>query len=125
MKICSKCKNEYEYYGQKNTLCKSCKCEYQRARYAKKTPKQKAAYRATDKKRQLRIRLLVRKYKQKLGCQDCGNKNPIVLDFDHRDPSKKHLSVSEMSGYAEAKVRKEMNKCDVVCANCHRIRTAK
>jgi len=60
-------------------------------------------------------------------CIDCGNDNPIVLDFDHRDDVEKVGGVGEILNRACSweTVQKEMEKCDVRCANCHRIRTAK
>jgi hypothetical protein len=59
-------------------------------------------------------------------CVDCGEPDPLVLDFDHRDPSKKHRGVAQMmSGTTSwAKIQEEIQKCDVRCANCHRRRTA-
>jgi hypothetical protein len=60
-------------------------------------------------------------------CVDCGNNNPIVLDFDHRDDVDKIAGVGDLigRGCSWKTVQKEMEKCDVRCANCHRIRTAK
>ena len=57
-------------------------------------------------------------------CMDCGRAFPTAcMDFDHRDPSKKILPVSRMVGYSLAKIRQEIKKCDLVCSNCHRMRT--
>lgn len=60
-------------------------------------------------------------------CADCGVKYPsYVMDFDHRDRGEKFSSVSQMATlhYAsKEKIIKEINKCDLVCSNCHRIRT--
>lgn len=58
-------------------------------------------------------------------CADCGENYPrCVMDFDHRDPSQKHYTVSQMPGRVRlATLLAEIAKCDIVCANCHRIRT--
>lgn len=59
-----------------------------------------------------------------LGCADCGfTGHPAALEFDHRPGTEKRFIVS--SGYSRnrAKVLAEIEKCDLVCANCHRIRT--
>jgi hypothetical protein len=61
-------------------------------------------------------------------CADCGQTFPAwVMDFDHRDPNEKSFAV--MAGKALLKSREtllaEVAKCDVVCANCHAIRTYK
>ncbi len=59
-------------------------------------------------------------------CADCGQSfPPWVMDFDHRDPKTKSFALA--SGHALLKSRDlllvEIAKCDVVCANCHAIRT--
>lgn len=47
------------------------------------------------------------------------------MDFDHRDPHDKtaNLSAAWAGGWTRERVLEEAAKCDVVCANCHRIRT--
>jgi hypothetical protein len=46
------------------------------------------------------------------------------MDFDHRDPSQKRARVTAMIGRAgTARILAEAAKCDIVCANCHRVRT--
>jgi hypothetical protein len=57
-------------------------------------------------------------------CQDCGKKFAICcMDFDHVR-GKKLFSIGEISGWVAARHRlyKEINKCEVVCSNCHRLR---
>lgn len=57
-------------------------------------------------------------------CADCGQSYPsYVMDFDHRDPSTKMFELAKAKLYGEARIRAEIAKCDVVCANCHRART--
>jgi len=59
------------------------------------------------------------------GCTDCGEKDPIVLEFDHKEPAHKELDVSRLIGKSIKRLQKEIDKCEVVCANCHKRRTAK
>ena len=59
-------------------------------------------------------------------CQDCGGTfPPWVMDFDHREPTKKSFNVT--SGRAmlmsRSRLMSEVEKCDIVCANCHAGRT--
>lgn len=62
---------------------------------------------------------------------DCGGYYPPeAMDFDHRDPATKKTSVGLMVGgggpgktYGRGEILEEILKCDVVCSNCHRIRT--
>lgn len=57
-------------------------------------------------------------------CADCGNYYPYyVMEFDHLDPSQKVNNVGWMLGGSTDALRDEIAKCDVVCANCHRVRT--
>lgn len=59
-------------------------------------------------------------------CMDCRNKFPVVcMDFDHRDADDKLTEVSRLIRMGSMKkLKEEIAKCDVVCSNCHRIRTA-
>ena len=58
-------------------------------------------------------------------CVDCaGIFAPCAMDFDHRDPRAKRSAVTRMIGRAgTARILDEVAKCDIVCANCHRLRT--
>ena len=56
------------------------------------------------------------------GCVDCGERDPLVLDFDHL--GEKHANVSQLvRGHGLSTIRAEIERCVVRCANCHRIRT--
>lgn len=59
------------------------------------------------------------KYKTDRGCYRCGEKHPAVLELHHPDPSIKDLNPSSSS--SRKIFYNEAEKCDVVCANCHRI----
>lgn len=63
-------------------------------------------------------------YLSKHPCVDCGNSNPIVLEFDHV-VGKKRATISDMlrQGYSLKSIQEEVAKCEVRCANCHRIIT--
>lgn len=57
-------------------------------------------------------------------CADCGGRfPPYVMDFDHRDPRQKSAGVSHFFSANPDRLQAEIDKCDVVCSNCHRIRT--
>ena len=59
-------------------------------------------------------------------CMDCKKIfPPYVMDFDHRDKSTKRFNVALMLRQGWDKIKEEIDKCDIVCANCHRIRTYK
>lgn len=54
-------------------------------------------------------------------CVDCGEDNPIVLQFHHRDGKEKY-PISMYVRWSFSRLKEELAKCDVVCANCHLIR---
>jgi NAD-dependent dihydropyrimidine dehydrogenase PreA subunit len=81
-------------------------------------------YLKRNKDRKEESRQFLQDYKTGKSCMDCGETYPhYVLDFDHRDPSDKKKCVSQMLSYSLKTIIKEIEKCDLVCANCHRIRT--
>ena len=65
--------------------------------------------------------------KMQRGCVDCGyDAHPAALDFDHRTPTMKIANISRMmrDRYSWARICAEIDKCDLRCSNCHRVRTA-
>lgn len=59
-------------------------------------------------------------------CKDCHNRyNPVCMEFDHRDPTVKRGTISNFvsKGYPVEVILAELEKCDLVCSNCHAIRT--
>jgi len=65
---------------------------------------------------------LLERFKTLKGCARCGyREHPAALQFHHRDPATKAGKVSSFLRAGMAKVREEISKCDVLCANCHAI----
>ena len=59
-------------------------------------------------------------------CVDCGETNPVVLDFDHvRGKKLKCISDMMRGAYGIKSIQKEIDKCEVRCSNCHRLATHK
>ena len=134
MKRCTLCKNEFpisEFPKRTDRLvgvksrCK--KCCYQKYKDWKDRNRDKVreyglAYRKSTTKRN-RQRLI--EIKQKCPCIDCGISNWVVLEFDHVRGIKR-ADVSSLSKYyGWNTVQKEIDKCEIRCRNCHRIRTPK
>lgn len=64
------------------------------------------------------------KTKLERGCADCGyNKSQFALDFDHLRDKKINLAQLARQYVSIESLKKEIEKCEVVCSNCHRIRT--
>ena len=71
-----------------------------------------------------RNRKFIAEYKQAKGCSRCGyNDHPHALELHHTDATQKESQVSRLSSlhYSIERIKKEADKCEVVCANCHRI----
>jgi len=59
--------------------------------------------------------------KCQLQCKVCGEQHPACLDFHHRNPSLKEGLISKLvCRVSKEKILAEIEKCDVMCANCHR-----
>lgn len=78
------------------------------------------------KRRAAEFRAYVQSIKLERGCADCGYRgHPAALEFDHLPGHVKLGRLASMAcGSALATIHAEIAKCEVVCANCHRIRTA-
>lgn len=77
--------------------------------------------RAQERARSAEIKEFLRTYKTSVGCQDCGyDAHHAALEFDHV-VGDKAFNVAHAKSIAQA--RAEIQKCEVVCSNCHRIRT--
>lgn len=70
------------------------------------------------------IRAFILDYLRTHPCVDCGETDPVVLEFDHVR-GEKHFSIGKASTHniGLGRLQDEMTKCDVRCANCHRRRT--
>lgn len=56
-------------------------------------------------------------------CIDCGFKgHAVAFDFDHKDPTKKEFKISGHYIYRWSVLKKELDKCELRCSNCHRIK---
>jgi 5-methylcytosine-specific restriction endonuclease McrA len=110
--------------GRPDTYCRPCRSEYGKEHYAANRERYIDQTRVRNRKRlHERVAFLVDYFKSH-PCTDCGESDPVVLDFDHlRD---KEFDVAYGIHYrAWAKVLAEIEKCEVVCSNCHRRRTAR
>jgi hypothetical protein len=77
---------------------------------------------AIIKEREAEIRQWFREYKTHLKCAKCVEDHPACLDFHHRDPTQKDISLSKAPGlgWSVERILQEIEKCDVLCSNCHR-----
>ena len=130
-KFCSKCNQDkslqefYIYKAKPRNWCKSCWLERGKNISQQHYLKNKEIYskrnRAVDKK----LKEYVRNSKENQKCIDCGRKYRYwMLDFDHRPNTEKLCELSHCFYLSTIeKVQAEIDKCDLVCTNCHRDRT--
>lgn len=112
--------------GTLQRRCRTCVAANSRAHYRAHTARYlaQAALRNENLRTENNEELL--SYLASHPCVDCGESDPTVLEFDHRDPRDKSAEVSRLLHTASwSIVRLEIDKCDVRCGNCHRRRTAK
>ena len=78
--------------------------------------------RERDTKRRLLTKAWYKDFMAGKSCTVCGEDHPGVLDWHHRDPSTKKDNIPTLisQGASMATLTAEMDKCDIVCANCHR-----
>lgn len=112
-KICTKCGRELlldqfnwrnKAKGTRRSECRECHCGFMKDQYQKKKD-------------------VIQSFKKKAGCKKCGyNKCEEALEFHHINPEEKDDIIARMisNNYSLDKVEKEMQKCVVLCANCHR-----
>lgn len=84
--------------------------------------KHKKYYSTKARQREEQIQMEIESIKSLYGCKICGEKDYVVLDFHHQNPSKKEFNISSAvtAGWSFQRIKVEIQKCIVVCANCHR-----
>lgn len=134
MKLCTKCKIEKPEsdFGRRSDTgkikshCFECEKEYIRKHYENNKEKYLVKANVNRNKAYYRTREILWTYLLDHPCVDCGESDPIVLEFDHKDDTEKIMDVTKIIVYRNTKkLFDEIAKCDVRCANCHRRRTAK
>ena len=105
------------------TYCIECSREYLRQHYRRHGDKYRVRAANRNKQHRAVLRRIFQEAKAQ-PCTDCGRRYPpYVMDFDHTDPETKRFTIGRDSWRTLIEVRREIAKCEVVCANCHRIRT--
>ena len=121
---------EYRTYGCRCDLCRAAGTSYTRELRRRNTAAGKKRMYSTRDKDRRKDKININKTKAaailvKSGCVLCGELDLAVLDFDHLDPSTKINSICKMYSSSWKRIEAEIAKCQVLCANCHRRKTAK
>lgn len=128
--LCTKChidKSETDFAfkikakGIRHRHCRACANAFSKEHYAKN----KLAVIAKSVARSRHARHNNKEYIRSLGlfCIKCKADHPAVLDFHHRDPTQKEMTISKLinTRFSRSRLMSEIEKCDVLCSNCHRI----
>lgn len=149
--FCSKCgleKDENDFHKRKDrpkgraSLCKDCSCKRWRdfrdanPEIIKQNFKNwvgrpgnkdrlKLLWQKRDKAIRKELGTFLQELKESKPCTDCNVSYPYyVMDFDHLDPKEKSFAVSKIErAKTVERLLQEVAKCDLVCSNCHRVRT--
>ena len=134
MKKCTTCKYDKElseFNKNKsrkdglNTVCKECSRNRSKQYYAENGEIHKDNVVNRNRKHRKVLQNYVIQYLNNHPCTDCGNTDLRVLEFDHLPQFIKSKDISRLLAccVSVSTLEKEIAKCDVVCANCHKIRT--
>jgi hypothetical protein len=130
MKKCDHCRKEkdeeefnwrYKALGIRHNTCRECMSLHQK-KYFSGDAHDRHLQQVKDRK--LAVREIAREYIfQYLSthpCVKCGESDPRVLEFHHEHSKEYPVSVMINGGYPIPKIQAEIEKCIVLCANCHR-----
>ena len=105
--------------------CRPCASIMDKRYKARNPEKVRRNNNSAAQRRYIKNRELICEYLKVNPCITCGESDIVVLDFDHRDPSIKRNTISRALGqWSWETVKTEIEKCNVLCANCHRKKTA-
>ena len=126
-KVCSNCKIEKSLddflwknksKGHKHARCSVCYKEIRKKNYEKN----KSYYLKKNVRLKKQNKEWYVEYKKNKSCVVCGESESVCLDFHHLNGDDKDFLVSKMqySTYSKETIMKEMEKCVILCSNCHR-----
>lgn len=106
--------------------CKDCDKIYHLNYYLKNRSQEIKRSALNTTKTRHRNRELLYQFFLTHACVDCGDNDPLVLEFDHvRGEKKFNVANMVLRGFSWQTILLEIGKCEVRCANCHRRKTAK
>lgn len=125
MRNCVYCgpKEDTEFNKRGNTfqsVCRKCQNEVSKKHYNDN----KASYQKRIKERKQQLRAFIQELKTDKPCKDCGIVyHYYVMEFDHLGDKDFEIASAANRGLSMETIEREISKCDLVCANCHRTRT--
>lgn len=132
MKHCSKCStdkslNEFSRNASRKdglqSVCKDCAKAHARAYYERDKDSQKARVAKINLRKRQEVHAFMWDFYSSHPCVDCGEDDPVVLQTDHQRDKTKAISYMVANRWSLARIKVELEKCEVRCANCHSRRT--
>ena len=114
----------YPKLGIRHSWCKPCFVEYKQLWYIRNRPAHIARVRSNRDRTAAENRFKLWQYLVGKGCVDCGERDPVVLQFDHLRDKRNSISEMIVNGWSWETIRLELGKCEIRCANCHQRKTA-
>ena len=115
----------YRETGELQPWCRTCMAEYKRGWYVRNRDHQLERVRENHERSKRENQERAWDYLGQHGCVDCGEPDPVVLQFDHLGDKRRDVSYMLLSGFTWANIQVEIDKCAVRCGNCHRRKTAR
>lgn len=134
MKTCIDCKEtkhleQFNKNKSKNDgyqdRCRACDNTRAKTYYAANKARMVKQIGERNKRNILVVKQWLCEYLTTHSCVDCGVSDIVVLEFDHLYDKEQNVSTMCLQGWSIPRIEQEIAKCEVVCANCHRRRTAK
>ena len=134
MKTCATCKVEkpetefnwrWKSLGIRHVTCRECHKSYRKSWYESHKEEHIGNVYERKKKSIQKAREFVWDYLTAHPCVECGETDPVVLEFDHLYGKDKDIATLAGQGYSIKAIKKEIAKCQVLCANCHRRKTSR
>lgn len=110
--------------GSLQSWCRGCRSKYAAERYRRLTPAERAERRRACRERIAGLRNRLWDYLRNRQCVDCGSSDPVVYELDHVEEKIDNVADLVSRGLSWSTIFRELQKCEVRCANCHRRRTA-
>jgi hypothetical protein len=112
--------------GKRHARCRACSRLVSQRHYQKNKQAYLERNQRNNPRQRHANRLFAMQFLGEHPCVRCGESDPVVLEFNHIDPTTKTANICDMIHYrvSLARIRSEIAKCEVLCANCHQRHTA-